>query len=216
MKKYFSALFFLILICSNAYAVEELTLIPETVINPSFTNRYTFLVGVNPSVPKMADVTNFTFSYGKKLEDFWIDSSILFTKGLFGKMTANNSTATTLTDDQLVDTKSTLTTIGLGIGRESHYIQSILAIDGLYEMMATDITYNIFKESTSGLSFTGIGMIAKFALCKKFSDYYSLGTQFTYNLAVVKRSANYDTENSSARSLMMSNLTIGFDLSFYL
>ena len=216
MNKYFKLLTVLFLTTINANAMDELQIKSESTYLPSYSNRYSFLLGVNPSLPKFSDVTNLTFSYGKKLDDYWLDSNILLTNGVFNKITANNAAATTLTDDQLVGTKSTLITFGVGIGSESQYFQTLLPFENIYETIAADVTYNSFKEKNSTLSFTGFGMLAKFALSKKFSNYYSVGTQFTYNLAVVKRSANYDSESSSARSLTMSNLTVGLDLSFFL
>ena len=216
MKKYFKLLTILFLTTANAYAVDELQLKSESTYLPNFSNRYSVLLGVNPSLPKFSDVTNLTFSYGKKIDSYWLDTNILLTNGVFNKITANNAAATALVDDQLVGSKSTLITFGVGIGRESQYFQTLIPFENIYETIAADVTYNTYNEKTSALSFTGLGMLAKFALSKKFSDYFSVGTQFTYNLAVVKRAANNDTENSSARSLTMSNLTIGLDLSFFL
>jgi hypothetical protein len=216
MKKYFKILFFLLLVSSEVHAVEQFVLKSESTFNPTYQNRFSFLLGVNPSIQKARDVTNFTFSYGKKFEDYWLDTNFLITNGIFNKITTNNPTATGLTSDQLVDTKSSMTTIGVGIGRETRYAQTLLPFKDIYELMAANLTYNIYKENTSGKSFTGPGMIAKFSLYKRFSDYFSAGTQFTYNLAVVKRTQDPDTETSSIRSLTMSYLTLGFDLSFYL
>lgn len=214
--KYFKTFFLLLLVSSHAFAAEELVLNTETTFNPTHQNRFSILLGVNPSLQKATEITNFVFSYGKKLEDYWLDTSLVFTNGVFNKITTNNPSATGLTTDQLAGTKSTSMTIGAGIGRESHYIQSLLPFKDLYELMAADLTYNIYKENTSQKSFTGPGMIARFSLYKRFSDYFTAGTQFVYNLAVVKRAAVDSTENSSYRSLTMSNLTVGFDLSFYL
>jgi hypothetical protein len=201
---------FISLIPAKTYAVEELVLNSETSFNPSFENRFSFLLGVD------TDLRNMTFSFGKKINDYWLDTNLMITNGLFTKMTTNNQAATGLTNDQLVDTKNTLTTVGLGIGRETRYIQTLLPFNDLYELMAADLTYNIYKETASNQSFTGPGMIAKFSMYKRFSNYVSAGLSGTYNLAVVKRSANDDTEVSSNRSLTMSYVTIGFDLSFFL
>lgn len=216
MKKLNKILFIFILSLNSAMAAEELVINSESTFNPSHTNRFSLLVGVNPSITKAADVTNFTFSYGKKFETYWLDSNLLITNGMFNKITTNNPSATAQTSANLEGTKSTLTTIGVGIGRESRYAQTLLPFKEIYELMAANVTYNLYKETTSGKSFTGPGMIAKFSLYKKFSDYFTAGTQFTYNLAVVKRAQDTDTETSSVRSLTMSYLTVGFDLSFYL
>lgn len=195
---------------------EELVINSEAAFIPSYHNRFSFMLGLNPNVQKAADVTNFTFSFAKKMEDYWLDTNLFYTSGLFSKLTTNNPSATTLSDEQLADTKSTHLSIGVGIGRETRYTQTLLPISEIYELMAANLTYNIFKEPTSTKSFTGPGMMAKFSVYKKFSDYVSAGTQFTYNLAVVKRAQDFDTESSSASSLTLSYLTIGFDLSFYL
>lgn len=195
---------------------EELVINSEAAFIPSYHNRFSFMLGLNPNIQKAADVTNFTFSFAKKMEDYWLDTNLFYTSGLFSKLTTNNPSATTLSDEQLADTKSTHLSIGVGIGRETRYTQTLLPIAEIYELMAANLTYNIFKEPTSTKSFTGPGMMAKFSVYKKFSDYVSAGTQFTYNLAVVKRAQDFDTESSSASSLTLSYLTIGFDLSFYL
>lgn len=212
--------FFILLISSlmtfSVLANEELVINSETAFIATHHNRFSFLLGVNPSLTKATDVTNLSFSFGKKLEEFWLDTHVSMTNGLFKKMTTNNPAATKLTSDDVDLTKNTLFTIGAGLGRETRYIQTLLPFNDLYEYMAADITYNSFKEKNSGHSFIGPGIIAKYSAYKKISDYLSFGPQFTYHLAVVKRTADNDFESSSSRSLTMSHLTVGFDLSFYL
>ena len=217
MNKHFLKIFFLFIsLATNAFAIEEFSVNSDSSFNPTYKNKFSFLLGINPSVQKASDIENFTFAYGKKVEDYWIDTNILLTKGLFSKLTTNNESATGVPSSDVNNTKSTLITIGAGIGRESRYVQSLLPFKDLYEVMAADLTYNILKEKTSEKTFKGFGMLAKFSLYKKFSDYVSLGTQFTYNLSAVKRSSDNENEISSARSLTLSYLTIGFDLSFFL
>ncbi|QDK42173.1 hypothetical protein DOM21_12100 [Bacteriovorax stolpii] len=207
----------LLFVSASAFAANgELVLNTETTFNPSHTNRFSFMLGVNPSLTKAADMSSFNFSYGKKLENFWADANVMMTKGLFNKFSANNATATGATDDQLAEQENTLTSIGLGIGRETRYAQTLLPFDDIYELMAANLTYNIYKEDFSGKSFSGPGLMAKFSVYKRFNDYFSAGAHFNYNLAVVKRSQENDTETSSQRSLTLGFLTMGVDLSFYL
>lgn len=204
------------IVLNAAQAREELVINSEDAFIPTHHNRFSFMLGINPSMQKASDVTNFTFSYAKKMDDYWLDTNLLYTSGLFDKLSTNNPAATTLSSDLLTDTKSTHISVGVGIGRETSYTQSLVPLADIYELMAANLTYNSFKEPTSSKSFTGPGMIAKFLVYKKFSNYFTAGTQFTYNLAVVKRGQDFETESSSARSLTISYLTIGFDLSFYL
>jgi hypothetical protein len=219
MKKLMKNIIFpigLILFSQNIMASEGLVLNDETTFTPSHTNRFTFMAGVNSSLMKSQDLTNVAFSYGRKFDSFWVDSNVLMSSGLFSKFSANNQTATGATDDQLAEQKNKLTTIGVGIGRETRYAQTLLPFDDIYELMAANLTYNSYSEGFSGKTFTGPGLLAKFSVNKKFNDYFSAGAHFNYNLAVVERSSESDTETTSQRSLTIGFLTLGIDISFYL
>ena len=200
----------------SSASASELVLNSESTFNPTHHNRFSFLLGVNPSLTKSGDMSNFTFSYARKMENYWIDSNFSMTKGLFSKFSANNASATGATADQLIDQQNTLTTIGIGIGRETRYAQTLLPFDEIYELMAANLTYNSYKEDFSGKSFSGPGLLAKFSVYKKFGEYFSAGAHFNYNLAVVKRAQDNETETNSQRSLTLGFLTMGIDLSFYL
>lgn len=194
----------------------------ETIINnlnpfeSTRENRFGFMMGIYPSLKSSTDMTNYTFSYAKKLENFWIDSNLHITNGFARRLSANNPAATGLTDTMLADQKNTLTTFGIGIARETQYAQTLIPLNNLYELMAANLTYSIYKESLSGKNFSGPGLLAKFSLYKMFSEFYGAGLHFNYNLAVVKRSQENENETSSARTLTMGFLTVGFDLSIYL
>jgi hypothetical protein len=216
IKKIFRIFILLLITSPLTHANEELILNSDKAFSPTFLNRFSFLAGVNPSIRKASDITNFSFSYGKKIDDYWFDSNILVTNALFSKITTNNTNATGLGSDQINSTKSNLISVGAGYGRESHYIQSLLPFTDLYEMMAANLTYNIYNETASEKTFSGLGMLAKFSLYKKVSDYMSLGTQFSYNLSALKRASDSESETSSNRSLTLSYLTVGFELNFYL
>lgn len=204
------------LLFATSVSAQTLVLNEESTFNPTHENRFSFMLGVNPSLTKSGDMSNFTFSYAKKMESFWLDSNIMITKGMFSKFSANNPTATGAIDADLEEQENSLTTIGVGVGRETRYAQTLLPFNDIYELMAANLTYNMYKEDFSGKSFSGPGILAKFSVYKKFNDYFSAGTHFNYNLAVVKRSKEIDTESNSQRSLTLGFLTIGFDLSFYL
>lgn len=200
----------------SSVSASELVINSESTFNPTHHNRFSFLLGVNPSLTKSGDMSNFTFSYAKKMDNYWIDSNFSMNKGLFSKFSANNASATAATDDQLIDQQNTLTTIGIGIGRETRYAQTLLPFDEIYELMAANLTYNSYKEDFSGKSFSGPGLLAKFSVYKRFGEYFSAGAHFNYNLAVVKRAQDNETETNSQRSLTLGFLTMGIDLSFYL
>lgn len=209
--------FMVFILSFNLHANEEFILRNEREFKPTFTNRFTFGLGLNPSIQKATDVRNFAFNYGTKKNDYyWLDFSLIGGQGLFKKITSNNPIATGLSTFELDETTSKYTTFGIGLAFETNYSQTLVPFADIYETITADLTYTILKEPTADKSFSGPGILAKFLVYKRFSDYFSAGTQFTYNLAVVKRSQDFDTESSSARSLTLSYLTIGFDLIFYL
>lgn len=206
----------LMLSSTLGYSQDHLLNESETTFNPSHLNSFSAMIGFNSSLTKSADLSNFAFSYGRKMEDFWLDTNLLMTTGLFNKFSSNNPTATGATDEDLAEQKNTLTTIGVGIGRETRYAQTLLPLNDIYELMAANLTYNTYKEDFTGKSFSGPGLLAKFAVYKRFGDYFSAGAHFNYNLAVVKRAEEFEGETNSQRSLTLGFLTVGFNLSLYL
>jgi hypothetical protein len=202
------------LVSPSAFST-ELILNTESKYNPTYENRLSFMLGINPTVTKASELSNFSFSYAKKLESFWIDSNLLFTKGIFSEFSANNSLATGASDSQITQQQNSLVTVGVGIARETRYAQTLVSIDEIYEYMAANLTYNSYSEGYSGKTFTGPGLLAKFAVYKKFTEAFSAGAHFNYNLAVVER-PEVNTESRSSRSLTLGFLTIGLDLSFFL
>ena len=216
MKKLLITLIF-VFVHSTTFASDIVKVRSETTFEPTHSNRFSFMLGLNPNLTKSSDVTNFSFAYATKREDFWWDANVSMTSGLFRELSANNASATGATGVQLEEQKNSLLTLGLGVSRESNYAQTLMPyFSNIYEVMTADLTYNVYKEDFSGKSFTGPGLLTKFSLYKKFNDYFSAGGHFNYNLAVVKRPENFSGETSSARSLTIGFVTVGFDLTFYL
>lgn len=208
----------ILFICQNALA-EEFVLHADPKFIPDFKNRFSALVGINPSMTKTNQLKNVHLAYGKnKAENEWWDFNFTYTRGNFDKFTTNNPSATGTTNADLnsVSDSSNQIALGAGLLYETNYSQSLLPFNGMYELISASVTYNIFKDTQAGKTFTGPGLLAKFSVLKKFSDYLSIGGNFIYNLAVVKRSQDAYGETSSTRSLTLSHLTIGIDLSLYL
>ncbi len=218
MKKSLFKILLTLIGCSlinSAYA-SELTIRSESSFIPTYKNRFSFITGLNPSFTKSTDMSNITLSYARSVDDYWIDTNFAMNKGLFNKFSTNNQSATGASNTQLKTQKNSLTSIGLGIGRETRYSQTLLSFKDIYEFMAANLTYNTYNEDFSGITFSGPGLLTKLSVYKRFSDYFSAGAHFNYNLAVVKRAKLNDTESNSKRSLSIGFLTVGIDLSIYL
>jgi hypothetical protein len=57
-------------------------------VSPDFKNRFSLLLGLNPSMTKTNQLKNIHFSYGKnKMENIWWDFNFTYIKGNFEKFT---------------------------------------------------------------------------------------------------------------------------------
>lgn len=184
--------------------------------NPSHENKFTLGYGVNSSLLKATDLSGFQLSYARKLEHLWLDVSFSSHTGLFSKFSANNQTATGATDDDLIEQKNSLMHVGLGMGLETNYSRDFFNSQDTFEYVAANLGYYSYKEDFSGESFSGPGINAKFQLYRRLSEFFSVGANVNYHLAMVKRKALNDGESSSDRSLTLGFLTLGLDLNLYL
>jgi len=206
----------LILVSSKTFGAQYDTLNNLNPMEFKHENRLAIMYGMNPSVKNSTDVNNIAVSYSEKKSDYWWDSTILFTKGQFNRLAANNASATGTSSSDLSEQSNTLTSFGFGLGRETRYAQTLLPFENIFEMMSANLTYNFYKEDFNNKSFTGPGILAKVSVYKMLNEYFSVGTHLNYSLSVVKRAQEYENETSSARSLTMSFVTVGFDISLFL
>lgn len=196
---------------------EEFELRSESAYKIEHNNRYTGIFGLNPSMTKSNQIMNAHFAYAKNTEENrWWELNFTYTQAYANKITTNNSAATGMNSQTFGGTDySNQLAFGAGISYESKYFQNLLPIDDIYEISSASGTLDIFKNTSAGKSFIGPGMLARFSILKRFNNYIAFGTNFVYNLAVVKRSQDAN-ENSSSRSLTLSHLTLGLDFTFYL
>jgi hypothetical protein len=219
MKKIMNILTCFILLLSFETKAEELVFHSDPKYINEYNNKYSFMLGLNPSMTKTNQLMNAHFSYSRETaEKFWWDYSFSIIKGNFDKFTTNNASATGETNARMVESTNSSTQIlgGIGLLYRTEYSQSLIPVDSLYEIVGASLTYNVYKDSNASKTFTGPGFIAKFSMLKKISDYLSFGGNIIYNLAVVKRGQDSDQETSSQRSLTLSHVTVGFDLSIFL
>ena len=66
-------------IFSGSLMGQEIQMNFDDTFNPTHENRFSFMLGVNPSLTKSGDMSNFTFSYARKMENFWLDSNVMMT-----------------------------------------------------------------------------------------------------------------------------------------
>lgn len=199
----------------SSLAMAEFELKSESSYNPEFNNRYTFILGLNPSLARSQDVKSFQFAYGRKIDEtFWVDGFFQSTNASFRDIGENNASATGVSDVDINEASEKLTLFGVGVQYKSRYSAILLPFD-LYETSTASLVYATMSEDAGGKSFSGPGLKAKFSIMKPLGNYTHIGLNMDYNLLTLKR-AQDGTETSSARSLTASWLTLGFDISFFL
>ncbi len=212
-------LIFLLLIFSslNLYAQEEFKLNDEVGFIPKFDQRYNVGFTFNPSMTKTNQVLGLDGSYSSKFSNnYWLNYQGAIFQNQFNAVSKNNASATKLTDLELADAKASHVMFGVGLSVHSEFFGELFPFNNVYEISSAALTYNLFKFTDGNKVFNGPGILAKYSIHKKMNDYVSIGGNFIYNLAVVKRAQDVDTETSSSRSLTISYLSIGFDVNFYL
>lgn len=199
----------------STIALAEFELKSESSYNPEFNNRYTFILGLNPSLARSQDVKSFQFAYGRKWDEtIWVDAFFQSTNASFRDIGENNMAATGVSDVDIYAASEKLSLVGIGVQYISRYSAILLPFD-LYESTTASLVYATMSEDAGGKSFSGPGLKAKFSIMKPLGDYTHVGLNMDYNLLTLKRSQEA-SETSSARSLTASWLTLGFDISFFL
>ncbi len=212
--KYLKITPFLILFITSAFS-EELKINDLNEYEPSYTNRFSFIFGLNPSLTRSQDLTSYQFSYAKNTsENFWIDFSAQMTGAKFRDIGENNSISTTVSDDQIYDASETITSVGVGFGYKTTYSPKLLPLN-IYETISTNIIYASMKEDAGGKTFKGPGIKAKLSILKPFGPYLHAGINLDYNLLSLKR-PEVEDEPGKERNLTLSWVSIGLDISFYL
>lgn len=201
----------------NRTSIEDFNLQQQNPFVNTDKTRIGIFGGVHPNLTSNDRLLMLGISYARRYSSFWLDTTVAHTYGAFRRFSSNNPSATGAASlDELASEKNTNLTFGLGLGYESQYTSDFFSIPHFYEFIAADLTYNIYKEKFSGKTFTGPGLIAKFSSYKKFGNAASIGMHLNYALAMVKRSQDNDSEDSSERSLTLGTFVLGLDMSFYL
>ncbi|MCO4793309.1 MAG: hypothetical protein KC493_06350 [Bacteriovoracaceae bacterium] len=177
-------------------------------------SKYSFLYHFNSDVKDIASISTFEFIYGTKRDFGWLDFSIAKISGEFQELTENNPSLGS-TSQEFLEESAGLLVLGVGLGFRTKYIRHLVAIDTLYETIAASLTYNQFDENFRSEKFAGPGIKADFGIHKRTSEAFHFGWKMSYNLAHVKKAKEFDTEGSAGRSLLLTWLSFGLDLTFY-
>lgn len=226
----------LLVLASTAWSYEDTTRIGESenfllkeknsesgVYDQSYntandSSRFSAIFRTNFNVQKMDGLRSFEAIYAKKMELFWAEFIVKKTTARYECLTKNNDNVSPSNSD-LEQSNSDLLTLGLGLSLRSDIIQDVLGdiinTDRFFETTSAALTYNRLNDTYRSETFSGPGFQADYGIHYRAYPSFHIGPRFSYNLALVKKSASEEGQTSINRSLTLSWVTLGLDFSFY-
>jgi hypothetical protein len=183
-------------------------------------SRVSFLYHLNSDLKNAMALTALEFNYAFYKNGKWIEFFLERISSNFSEVSENHTNSASNTSaevnfQRVPEDGQTIIGFGGGLGYRSTWIQELIKSENLFT--TTSFALGIFQlnDSLRSLDYRGPGMKADFGLHKRSGRNTHYGLRMSYQLAQVKREAIFDGESSSERSLLLSWLSFGFDLSFY-
>ena len=177
-------------------------------------NRFSLLGHINKDFETIGDVMAGEVIYAKRFDLAWIEVFGLMTKATLGEIAKNNPSTGSNTLD-FRNSADTVRAFGAGVSYRNRWIQSIFNSDKVFSTTAASLGWYMLNNNERSEDYAGPGMKADFGIHRRGSRTTHYGFKMSYHLAHVKKEKEFDTESSTARSLLLTWLTFGFDLSFY-
>ncbi len=177
-------------------------------------NRLSFLYHVNSDLTALTDVQTFEAIYAHRFDELWLELFGFRTSGNFKDLTSNNPYEGAATED-IITSEDTVTAFGSSISYRDNWIGHLFDTDKVFTTTTAGVGWYSFHQTFRDKTYSGPGLKADFGIHRRSTRTMHYGMRMSYNLASVKREAEFDGESSSARAQTLSWLSFGVDLSFY-
>ncbi len=177
-------------------------------------HRFSLLIHANQDPKGLTDILAFEAIYAHRLKAVWLEFFIQQTKARFGEI-AQPTTALGTDPVKQQASQDTINMIGGGIMHRSSWVQNLIDSDKVFTSTSANFSYSSLSDELLQKEFKGAGLKADFGLHRRSSRTMHYGIKMSYHLAKLKRPQEFETETSSQRTLLLTWLTFGFDLSFY-
>lgn len=161
-----------------------------------------------------ASLSGLEFTYSHKLKKVWLEGYLSQTSAKTKRLTDYNSKLGT-PSAELLEENSDVTQFGLGAMYRTTYIQNLIPSARFFETISAMATYNQFNDAVSEQSFSGYGLKADLGVHRRISPAWHIGAKLSYNLATVKREAQFEEEKPNKRSLLLRWVSVGLEFSVY-
>lgn len=186
------------------------------------SSALSFLVHGNLKLNKVSELKMFEVNYSANLSNYtWLVLSAAQLTGTFGSIAENKTSGNTGNSSAEInfvrpeESSVSILSLGAGLSYRYKFFPEIFEWENVFETVGAMITYNQLDDSFRGLKYTGPGLRADYGMHKRLSRTFQIGLQGSYNAAIVKREAAFDKEKASDRSLVLTWLTLAFNLGIY-
>lgn len=209
MKRTFSAIFPVILgailllpLLSDAQAKQS---------GPS-TSRMSFSYQLNADVQDIAGIKTIEGIYSRRLNTFWLDAFFSHTTGKYKDIAHHNSA---LGAAPPIDQPEVVTGAGLGLSLHGNITRHFTKSDKVFEIISASLGYYSLNEQFRNESFNGFGLKTDASIILRSSGNFSYGFKVSYQLANVVKKEGPAGQSRSQRSLLLTWLSAGIDVSLY-
>ncbi len=164
-----------------------------------------------PSLKAADDITSLDLGISKDINGIWLSAMFSNTSALFNQITQRNNQANPSIPSSL-NPKETINSFGIGLGIQEKVPADIIKLPNVYAKSEAFITYNKLSESTFSENYSGIGIKTDIRLYKYAEIGMHYGTKLSYSLSQVTKKGD---SSSDSRSLLISFISLGFDIGFY-
>jgi hypothetical protein len=177
-------------------------------------NRVSFLYHLNNDLTALTNLQTVEFNWAHRFDLAWVEFFFFRTQAKFEELTENNPNEGGITADLLQSDDSVLAG-GASISYRGNWVGELFQSDKVFSTISAGLGWYRFSESLRGLTYSGPGLKCDFGVHRRSSRSIHYGMKMSYHLSHTKRAAEFEGESSSARSQVLSWLSLGFDLSFY-
>ncbi len=177
-------------------------------------NRISFLYHLNNDFTALTNLQTIEMNWARRFDLAWVEFFFFRTQAMFEELTENNSSEGPLSSD-LLQSDDTVLAGGASLSFRGNWIGEFLDSDKVFTSTSAGIGWYRFTENFRNRIYSGPGLKCDFGIHRRSSQTIHYGVKMSYHLSHTKRAAEFEGEGSSARSQVLSWLSMGFDLSFY-
>lgn len=171
------------------------------------------------SMSDFGSIGDYEFQFGYDIGNYWLEVLIGQGKAQFGAVGSNSSAAAQpesegnfVREDEV---EESYLYMGVGASLRSRHLADLLSFNRVYETFHGYVTYHTLTEELREEDYAGFGARADASINYLLSESSHVGVKFSFGLSSLKRTAAYEGETSSQRSLMFHWNRVGLDYSFY-